>query len=90
MRIIKVKPTGTRKAFGHIHYTSRPHEWGEFEMPTYPPSPMGERLRDERQRRDFGLRETARALGLRAEQVSGLEHGRYTVDDWDALFAMLP
>jgi hypothetical protein len=54
--------------------------------PTYPENPQGDNLRRTRVAMSKGLREVSRALGISAENLSGLEHARYTFadpTDWD-------
>lgn len=57
---------------------------GDYEVDAFPPSPRGRALRDLRVELGQGLRETARALGLSAVQLSDLERGRATTD-WDEI-----
>lgn len=83
-----VQPIGKRKAFGHVHYADKPHEWGEIEIDDYPPSPEGEKLRGLRLRLGMGLREAAHALGLTAVQLSNVERGGAVVDWAEAANAL--
>jgi hypothetical protein len=50
-----------------------------------------ERLRNIRVDAGLTLRQAARRIGMSAENLSGLEHGRYTLKDgnWDGLEALL-
>lgn len=51
----------------------------------YPPSPAGDRLREQRIALALGLREAARELGLSARELSDLEWGRAAfADDGEA------
>lgn len=77
MRVIRVGPDGCGVS-----------EWDE---PIYPDSPHGSQLRAARMEPYRNLRETGRLLGLTAEQISGLETGRYTLsdEDWTELFSLL-
>lgn len=83
----KVEPIGTRTAYGHINRGRGNHEWGPFEIPDYPRSENGQRLRALRVSKEVGLRDTAKALGLSALELSELERGARTTDDWPALLA---
>ena len=62
-------------------------------IPVYPPSPRGERLFSRRiHRTEHTLREAARLFGLTAVELSGLEHGWYTLGsdaEWDRMEAAL-
>lgn len=64
---------------------------GSFEevtLPTFAPSPSGERLRKSRVMVDLSIGDAARTLGITAAELSGLEHGRYdlSAEDWDRVF----
>jgi hypothetical protein len=85
----KVEPCGTRTVYGHVNRGDQPHTWGPIEVPAYPPSPNGDRLRARRVELGLGLRDAATRLGLAPVELSGLERGSYTTDDWDAAFAAL-
>lgn len=93
MRILDVEPIGseTSNAFwdGTDENGNHIGGFGPIERPVYPASPNGKRLRQRRIDLGMTLREAADKLGCRPSEVSGLEFGRNTVDDWDALFAKL-
>lgn len=84
----RVQPIGKRKVFGHIHYSDRPHEWGEIEIDDYPPSPEGKKLRNLRVQLGIGLREACRVLGLSAVELGYVERGGAVVD-WAAAAKLL-
>jgi hypothetical protein len=88
-RIRKVEPIGTRTVYGHQNRGDQPHVWGPIDLPEYPPSPNGARLRARRVELDLSLREAARVLGFSAVELNGLERGSHATDDWDALLAAL-
>ncbi len=86
-QIKKVAPIGTRTG---VAFVNRGDGRGGAEMVTsdvYPPDPRGDVLRKARvSAKPFvRLGSGAARLGLTAEQLSGLEHGRYAFvdeDDW--------
>lgn len=95
-RLVRVESIGTRtfNAFwsGHDDAGKPVGGFGPVTQPAYPPSPRGERLAAERKRGMVGLMRAAAALGLTAENLSGVERGRYVfVDeqDWDRAEAAL-
>lgn len=85
----KVEPIGTRTAYGHINRGDKPHEWGEIQLPAYPDSENGRKLRARRIEIGLGLRDAAKLLGLSPVEASGLERGAYDTDDWPAVFDAL-
>lgn len=90
MLIATIKPVapigrGMARGFGHKSDGTPIYEW---EMDVYPPSPKGKELRNLRKELDLGLRETSKALGISAVDLSSLEHGRATCD-WELIFRMV-
>jgi hypothetical protein len=51
----------------------------------YTPEDGGRKFRDERVSHGISLIAAARKLGLSVSEVSGIEVGRYAVDDWDKI-----
>jgi hypothetical protein len=87
-KIIRVQPIGTRKAAGFVC----PGGFREWDEPVYPPSSHADEVRDARLEGDRNLRQGARLLGITAEQMSGLEFGRYTFAtevEWQQVLWML-
>lgn len=90
LQIIPRAPVGKRGTWAFVDRRDGSGSYGlrgSFEQITlndYAPSPNGERLRTARAHADLSLGDTARALGLTSQQVSGLECGRYDLsdDDW--------
>lgn len=87
MNLIRMEPVGYTTALGH--YTGKDgiaHDL-PVSLPTWPHSPHGEELRNLRRACSVGLREAAKRAGLTAEQLSGLERGRYDLspEDWMGL-----
>lgn len=76
LRYEPIAPIGTETVYCHQNRGDEPHVWGPLELPTYPPSPEGEALRDLRVELGLGLREAARVLGLSALELANLERGR--------------
>lgn len=74
-----VEPIGTKPVLGHIAHADG-HYWGEVEVPAYPRSEGGERLRDLRVSLELGLRDLANALGLDVVMASRLEYGAARCD----------
>jgi hypothetical protein len=87
-RLFRVEPVGTvsANAFwdGHDEQGNHVGGFGPVERHQYPHSPRGDNLREMRVASRVTLREAADALGLRAEELSGLEHGRYCFADASA------
>lgn len=82
--VVKVEPVGTKRVGGMrcMRNGSVVTSWDE---PVYPPYPDGVALRRARVAARMGLQEATKRLGLSAEIVCGLEHGRYRFvdgDDW--------
>lgn len=82
-QIKKVTPVGTRTGGAFVN---RGFQQGGFETITtnvYPSSRGGDLLREARKASPtfVTLRMGAARLGMTAEQLSGLEHGRYAFDD---------
>lgn len=89
--VIRVESTGLRQTTALV-CTARGCEVQPVTLDTYPPSPRGERLRALRVELGLGLREAARALGVKASELSGLEFGRARLADeaeWDRAEAMI-
>ena len=90
MKLIRVAPIGDRPIAGLVTRESGCGiEW--WREPVYPPHPRGAQLRDARMEPYRSLRDAARLTGLTAENISGLENGRYALgdDDWTRLLALL-
>lgn len=88
-RLRVVEAVGSRKSTAFVDYADRSKSGVEqVEVPVYPSSPDGERLRAVRIERELGLRETAEGLGIRPSELSGLEMGRLSCD-WPQLMAAL-
>jgi len=89
LRVIEVSPTGTRATTGFVCTRDGTSGVATVDLPIYPPSLDGERFAATRKRLGLSLRDAADRLGLRPTQVSGLEFGRVTLDDWQAAFKRL-
>jgi hypothetical protein len=74
------------RGFGHQSDGTPIYEW---EMDIYPPSSKSKELRELRHELGLGLSETADALEIRAVELSSLEHGGSTCDEWEELFQAL-
>lgn len=87
VNVLPVEPIGKRKSWAFVTLEGgRRGGMREVELSVYSPSPRGEELRQARAgagRRGGGLVKCSRALGITAEQLSGLESGRYTLSDAD-------
>lgn len=83
--IKKVEPIGKRKGGAFVSRSDGTSGYDILEFNVYPDAPGGEMLRSARVNRELRhhvtLRSGAARLGLTAEQLSGLEHGRYTFAD---------
>lgn len=83
--IIPVEPVGSHESLAFVN-PPPPGTCGPTQVTVkdYPPSPCGEALFHTRLGFDLGLRAAAEVLGLRAVDLSALEHGRATLsaDDW--------
>lgn len=91
LALIPVAPTGSHES---VAFVNPPPPTGGLQRVTvqdYPPSPCGEALLNTRLGFDLGLRAAADVLGLRAVDLSALEHGRATLsaDDWCRAWAAL-
>lgn len=87
-RIIPVTPLRWEKHFAFVN----PGGAQMVDTPIYPEHPRGETLRSLRMACDIYMRDAGRLVGITAEQLSGLEHGRYTLENdtvWCELFAAL-
>jgi hypothetical protein len=84
-QIKKVEPIGKRKGGAFVSRTNGTGGYEILEFNVYPDAPGGEALRaarvDRELRHHVTLRIGAARLGLTAEQLSGIEHGRYTFVD---------
>lgn len=91
MRLRKVAPIGTRLTSAFVSREDGCGGLEEVVMPEYPDDGgAGERFRARRVAAGLLLRQAAAKLGLTAEEVSGLEFGRYVPEGgWDALYAAL-
>ena len=84
--LIETTPIGKRRAFVHLHFASKPHEFREIDEDVYDDA-MGQRFRTRRRELGLTLRAASKALGVSAVVVSDLERGRkipkegYTIDD---------
>lgn len=87
MNLIKMQPTGYMTGLGHHTAKNGITCDVRVSLPTWPHSPLGEQLRGWRRVWGVGLREAAARAGLTAEQLSGLERGRYDLspEDWKEL-----
>jgi hypothetical protein len=86
LTITPVDAIGRERGFGHKSDGTPIYEW---EIDIFPPSPNGKKLRELRNELDLGLRESAKALGISATDLSSLEHGRATCAEWEELFQAL-
>lgn len=87
--LVEVPSSGVQRAFGHINRGPGKSGFEEFDDKVYPPPEIDVRplRRDEL---GLTLGNAARGLGITAEQMSGLEMGRYwPADGFDALIARL-
>lgn len=90
LTVTPVAPIGARKAMAFVeHVDESLSGLHEVELPIYPDSPHGRKLRELRIRHGVGLRYCSELLGLTAVEVSGLERGSHTTDEWDEVFARL-
>lgn len=81
--VVPVTPTGTHTGPAFVTERRGRCSYRDITTPVYPPSPQGEDLRRARVVYGLSLREVATALQLSAEQVNGLERGRYAFDNGD-------
>ena len=90
MKLRAVDPVGERISSAFVRRASG-CTFKDVTIPTYPPSPMGDKLREARHRASLSLGQAARLFGLKASEFSGLEWGRTTLDndDWQAVFRAL-
>jgi hypothetical protein len=96
-RLERVEPIGTRTSIGFWDGVDEHGRdvggYGPLELPEYPASPGGERLRQARLRAAYSLREAARWMGLRPVELSSLERGSLRFrdpDDYERVLALLP
>lgn len=88
IEVIPVAPIGKREVIGFIT-GSEGCGPSMTAINAYPEAPRAKELRDRRLGADLTLREWADVLGVSVVEASGLERGSHTVNDWDALFAIL-
>jgi hypothetical protein len=88
--ILPVTPSGTTRSAVMVPCECGCGPMVEY-VPTYPPSPRGQALRDARLAAGFSMGQLSRALGIRVSAVSDLERGRNTTDGagWAAIYAAL-
>lgn len=86
---IKQEPIGTRQASGFVDYADGSGGYELFDVAVYPSDPRREQLASARKREGIGLRELSRVLHIQPVELSGLEHGGYTLsdDDWTQVLA---
>jgi len=96
-RLERVEPTGTRTSVGFWDGVDEHGEsiggYGPLELPEYPASLGGARLRQARIRAGYSLREAARWMGLRPVELSSLERGSLRFrdpEDYERVLALLP
>jgi hypothetical protein len=79
------------RADSKIFIRARTGGMREVDVPEYPDSPNGLKLRDIRLTRGIGLRDGARILGISVIEFSSLETGRFTLPDeqWPVVFKIL-
>lgn len=84
LAIIPVAPVGSHESLAFVNPPPPSGGLQRVKVTDYPPSPRGEALLLTRLGFDLGLRAAAEVLGLRAVDLSALEHGRATLsaDDW--------
>ena len=85
---LPVEPIRTEKTLGF----ACPGGLREVEHAVYPKHPRGKALRALRTACDITMRDAASLAGVTAEQLSGLEWGRYVLasdNEWCELYAML-
>jgi hypothetical protein len=88
VRLTPVPPTCLRETHGFV---TRGDGCGteRVTIPEYPPSPGGEALRTLRVKLGLSLRDAARALGVTAVEMSGVERGSYRPESWAGAAALL-
>jgi len=69
LTIRSVRPTGKHSSV-----------CGHYDLLTYPPSPEGERLRDQRINRGLGVRAAAARMGITDTELGQLERDAATCD----------
>jgi hypothetical protein len=82
---IPVEPSGTRRTVAFVTLTGgKCGGLQEVELPEYPESTRGERLRQRRVSLGLSLGVLSERLGITPSQLSGLEYGRNTLseEDW--------
>lgn len=83
MKVIEIMPIGKHKAWAFV---TRADGCGvdEIEVNEYPPSPAGEDARKLRVECGLRLHDVAKALGVGAAEVSGVERGSHVPENWAA------
>lgn len=92
IHLIDVEPVGTRTFRALVRRSSGPCAMEDVTEPKYPASPRGELLRRQRVDAGVSLGALARALGITAADLSGLEHGRKDlrfIEDWGRVVGAL-
>lgn len=92
IRLTRIAPT-SHNGRGFVDgYDADGNPWGGFrtDLPVWDRTPEGERLRQWRCDRGWGLGALATRLGIGVADLSGLETGRCApVDGWDVVWAAL-
>jgi len=83
IKLTPIKPIGKRKSFCHINHANRPHEWKYVDMDVYEPTGQGQEIKKLRKGKRISLFEAAKAIGIKASDLSGIEHYKATVSDDD-------
>lgn len=84
-------PVGLQKAWAFVERERSVGVSGleVIEVPAFPHSPQGLKLREAREAAGLSIGEAARLAGCAVSAWSGLERGSHVAENWDAAFALL-
>lgn len=85
MKLIPVAPVTVNKSIAHINRGDEPHTFEVVDSPVYPPEHVrrGKAIRSLREQADISMGELADAAHLTVVEVSGIEHGKFTMSGFD-------
>lgn len=91
MKLIKVHPIDIQEALAFVDRADGSGSLETIKQDYYPPSEMGNLLRELRRANDISIKRASSILGIKPAELSGLETGRLTLSDpdWPLAFSKL-
>lgn len=83
MKVFSVLPIGRRSSVAFVHRTGG-CALEPVELNVYPDSPEGKASRRQRVELGLTIRDVAKAFGVSAVEVSGVERGSHRPESWEA------